>query len=91
MEECRKAMEDQIAMAGKKTIIIGGDMNANVGRGRERAGVHGQWGTGRMNDACRDLMDWCEAHGMAYVNSHVAHPNRGAYNRMSYDEKDKLG
>ena len=60
IEECRKAMEDQLAMGGGKTVIIGGDLNASVGKGRGRQGVYGKEGIGRMNDAGRDLMDWCE-------------------------------
>ena len=32
-----------------------------------------------MNDAGRDLMDWCETNGMQYVNSYVKHQRRGTW------------
>ena len=71
---------------GKKTVIIGGDFNASVGEGKERAGVHGKWGIGRMNEAGRDLMDWCEAQGLTYVNSYMPHANRGTWYHVSRGE-----
>ena len=27
----------------------------------------GDFGVGRMNDAGRDLIEWCEANGLAYM------------------------
>ena len=39
---------------------------------------------GKMNDAGRDLFEWCEAKGLAYANSFVRHAERGMwFNRMS--------
>ena len=32
-----------------------------------------------MNDAGRDLMLWCEANGLAYVNSYIRHAIRGTW------------
>ena len=38
---------------------------------------------GRMNDAGRYLIEWCEANGLAYANSFVRHTERGTwFNRM---------
>ena len=33
MNEYRSALESQIAMSGRERLVIGGDFNANVGRG----------------------------------------------------------
>ena len=70
-------------MCRNKRLLIGGDWNANVGRGSARNGVCGEFGVGRMNDAGRDLIEWCEANGLAYANSFVRHAERGTwFNRM---------
>ena len=43
----------------------------------------GNFGVGRMNDAGRDLIERCEANGLAYVNIFVRHDGRGTwFNRM---------
>ena len=41
MTDYRSALESQIAMSGRERLVIGGDFNANVGRGNARAGVCG--------------------------------------------------
>ena len=70
-------------MCRNERLLIGGDWNANVGRGSARNGVCGEFGVGRMNDAGRDLIEWCEANGLAYANSFVRHAERGTwFNRM---------
>ena len=64
-------------------LLIGGDWNANVGRGSERNGVCGEFGVGRMNNADIDLIEWCGVNGLAYMNSFVRHAERGTwFNRM---------
>ena len=73
MREYRRALEIQVALGDRERLIIGGDFNANVGRRNERQGVCGQFGVGRMNEAGRDLIDWCEEQGLAYVNSFMKH------------------
>ena len=41
------------------------------------------FGVGRMNDAGRDLIEWCEANGQWDANSFVRHAERGTwFNRM---------
>ena len=83
MERCRRDMESQVGLGRRERLIIGGDFNANVGKGNERGGVCGRYGLGRMNEAGRDLIEWCEEHEMAYANSFVRHKRRGTwFNRM---------
>ena len=77
MREYRRALEIQVAVSGRERLVIGGDFNANVGRGNARLGVCGKYGVGRMNEAGRDLIDWCEEHGLVYVNSFMRHVRRG--------------
>ena len=40
-------------------------------------GVCCEFGVSRMNDAGRDLIEWCEANDLAYANSFVRHAERG--------------
>ena len=58
MNDYRIALENQIAMSERERLVIGGDFNANVGRGNARRGICGKYGVGRMNEAGRDLIDW---------------------------------
>ena len=71
LERCRRDLESQLSMCRNERLLIGGDWKANVGRGSARNGVCGEYGVGRMNDAGRDLIEWCEANGLAYANSFV--------------------
>ena len=83
LERCRRDLESQLSMCRNERLLIGGDWNANVGRGSARNGVCGEFGVRRMNDAGRDLIEWCEANGLAYANSFVRHAERGTwFNRM---------
>ena len=84
MTDYRSALESQIAMSGRERLVIGGDFNANVGRGNARVGVCGKYGVGRMNEAGRDLIDWCEEQGLAYVNSFMKHARRGTWYNLRY-------
>ena len=67
LERCRRDLESQLSMCRNERLLIGGDWNANVERGSARNGVCGDFGVGRMNDAGRDLIEWCEANGLAYA------------------------
>ena len=70
-------------MCRNERLLIGGDWNANVGRRSARSRVCGDFGVGRINDAGRYLIEWCEANGLAYANSFVRHAERGTwFNRM---------
>ena len=43
----------------------------------------GDFGVGSMNDARRDLIEYLEVNGLAYVNSFVRHAERGSwFNRV---------
>ena len=77
----RKELEDELARTPKaKTLVIGGDHNAQVGRHSQRAGTSGIFGlTTRTNEAGNDLLDWCETNGLSHVNSFSAHRNRGTW------------
>ena len=84
MNEYRRDIEIQMALEGRDKLVIGGDFNANVGRGNERSGVCGKFGVGRMNEAGADLIDWCEEHELAFVNSFVKHRRRGTWFNLRY-------
>ena len=43
-----------------------GIFNASVGMNAEPPGVCGKLGLGRVNDAGRDLIKWCEQHQLQY-------------------------
>jgi hypothetical protein len=74
-------MEQQLAFSpNKEVLIIGGDFNAQIGRGSNREGVCGKFGlTTSTNEAGEELLDWCEENGLAYANSFSSHRNRGTW------------
>ena len=79
MERCRREIELQLGIGRREKVIIEGDFNASVGRTRGRRGVYGKQGIGAMNEAGRDLMEWCGMNGLAYVNSFMIHERRGTW------------
>ena len=83
-ERYRRELESQVAIGGSERLVIGGDFNANVGMNEQRAGVCGKYGIGRMNEAGRDLIEWCEQHGLVYVNSYMQHARRGTWFHMRF-------
>ena len=73
-------MEDQLEKAeNSRYLIIGGDHNAQIGAGPARDGIRGRHGLARTNDAGEDLLDWAEAHGLAYVNSFTRQRSPGTW------------
>ena len=52
--------------------------------GRAKEGVSGRYGVGRMNEAGRDFIEWCEEQGLAYVNSFVKHRRRSTWFKLRY-------
>ena len=38
-----------------------------------------------MNEAGRDLIDWCEEYGLCYISSFMRHARRGTLLQMRYD------
>ena len=80
MEVYRRELEQQVGLSrGRDILVIGGDFNANIGAGRERRGVCGNYGIGPDSVAGEDLVNWCEGQGLAWVNSFMGHGNRGTW------------
>ena len=46
---------------------------------REPSTYFAENGIGNMNEAGRDLMEWCGEHGLAYANSYICHARRGTW------------
>ena len=84
MRESRRALEIHVAIGGHERLLIGGNFKANIGRGSSRPGVCGKYGVGRMNEAGRDMIDWCKKNGLAFVNSFMRQARRGTGFHMRY-------
>ena len=52
--------------------------------------VCGDFGVGRMNDAGREFIEWCEANGLAYANSFVRNAETGTWYNKMYGRLYKL-
>ena len=80
-DDYRHALECQVARSPENEIlVIGGDHNAQIGRGERRGGTSGGFGLQtQTNRAGEDLLSWCEANGLAYANSFMSHGNRGTW------------
>ena len=59
-------------------LILHGDWNAKVGKGRERE-VVGQYDLGNRNEAGERLIDFCEYNSFYIVNTFYNQPNRRLY------------
>ena len=81
MDSYRSEVERHIMMSPEKEkVIIGGDHNAHIGRGMERAGISGKFGLStETNEAGEDLLNWCEAQGLAHLNTYSNHSKRGTW------------
>ena len=80
VEEYRHQVKNQVSVSGREEgLVIGGDHNAHVGGDAERPQLAGRWGLRNTNEAGRDLLDWCEEHGLAYANSFFRHRLRGTW------------
>ena len=76
----RHDIEDQLARSPRDEIlVIGGDLNAQIGRNQERDLTAGKFGLPRTNQAGIDFLNWCESNQLAYVNSFIRHGNRGTW------------
>jgi len=78
-ERYRRDLESQVAVGGRERLVIGGDFNANVGRGEPVEGVCGKYGVGGRSEAGRDLLEWCGLHDLAWVNGYMRHARRGTW------------
>ena len=65
-------------------LILLGDWNAKVGKGRERE-VVGQYGLGNRNETGERLIDFCEYNSFYIVNTFYNQPNRRLYTWTSPD------
>ena len=83
MKRCRRDMNSQVAMEGRERLVREGDFNASVGKDAENRGVWGKRTLGRSNDAGRDLIEWCEEHGLARVNGHMEPARRGTWRNQA--------
>ena len=64
---------------GDELLVVGGDWNAHVGADGEKKGVSGKFGLRSSNQRGRDMLEWCEANGLTYVNSFHNHRKRGTW------------
>jgi exonuclease III len=79
-EEYRHQVENQVNLSGRdEVLVIGGDHNAHVGGDSARPQVAGKWGLRNTRAAGEDLLNWCEEHSLAHVNSFFRHRTRGTW------------
>ena len=85
IEKFRKDLVNELARTPKESVpILGGDWNAQVGRGSQRPGISGKYGLKTdTNEAGESLLDWCEEHQLQHVNSYFPIRSRGTwFNQM---------
>ena len=85
IEGYRHALEDELARTpAGKTLIIGGDHNAHIGQ-EEPSDTNGRYGLRTATgDAGHDLLDWCLAHELQWVNPFSNHKRRGTWFNKSH-------
>ncbi|XP_063722275.1 uncharacterized protein LOC134848689 [Symsagittifera roscoffensis] len=99
IEKFRKDLENELARTPKESVpILGGDWNAQVGRGSQRQGISGKYGLKtETNEAGESLLDWCEEHQLQHVNSYFPIRSRGTWfnqmhrHRLGTHEKQRNG
>ena len=73
----RHDIEDQVARSQREEIlVIGGDLNAQIGRNQEGDLTAGKFGLLMINEAHINFLNWCKSINLAYVNSFVRDGNR---------------
>ena len=85
IEKFKKDLENELARTPKESVpILGGDWNAQVGRGSQRQGISGKYGLKtESNEAGESLLDWCKEHQLQHVNSYFTIRSRGTwFNQM---------
>ena len=83
IEEYRWELEEQLRLANaKEWLIIGGDHNSTVGK-REHEnyerGTCGVFGLGKTNEAGKELLRWCQLHGLSWCDSFFQIERRGTW------------
>ena len=86
VERYREEIEEELAgRSREEVLIIGGDHNAQIGRGEEMEGVKGKYGLHTpTNEAGHHLLEWCQEQGLSYVNSFFSHRKRGTWYNMAH-------
>ena len=85
IEQYRVQVEEQINRSDNRQIlIIGGDHNAHVGKDDCQPGTTGRFGLRASNDAGRDLINWCQSNGLAWVSSFYHQKQRGTWFNQVY-------
>ena len=86
VERYREEIEEELAGSSREEIlIIGGDHNAQIGRGEEMEGVKGKYSLHiPTNEAGHHLLEWCQDQGLSYVNSFFSHGKRGTWYNMAH-------
>ena len=81
----RQYLDDEIARTpSSKILIIRGDHNAHVGQ-EEASNTNGRYGLlNPTTDAGADLLDWCSAHNLQWVNSFYNMRKRGTWFNCSH-------
>uniref|UniRef100_A0A6U2VU72 Endonuclease/exonuclease/phosphatase domain-containing protein n=1 Tax=Paramoeba aestuarina TaxID=180227 RepID=A0A6U2VU72_9EUKA len=84
-KEFWEEIEEVIEGAGEKMIWVGGDLNAQVGRGEREEGkwVRGKWGMEETSRSGKELVEWCWKIGMGVVTTFVCQSGSG--------RKEKIG
>ena len=85
IDEYRHALEDEIArIPADKTLIIGGDHNAHIGQ-EGSSESNGRYSLRTpTTEAGNDLLDWCLANGLQWVNSFCNMKKRGTWFNNSH-------
>ena len=71
-----EALEIQVALGGRERLVIGGGFNTNTGRENARRGECDYYGVEGVYEGGKELIDWCEEHGLSYVRSFPRHEGR---------------
>ena len=80
IEEEYETLTEHVRWAsGDELLVVGGDWNAHVGADGAKGGVCGQFGLRSSNRRGLEMLEWCEANGLAYVNSFFNHRKRGTW------------
>ena len=77
VEEVREILVEHVGWAEREEIlVVGGDVNAHVGRGSQRAGVCRRFGLRTSNTAKKELLECLSENGLCWVNSFFNHRRR---------------
>lgn len=79
-EPCRRAIQEaSLGVKKGRWHLIGGDWNAQMGRARPGTDNLGRFSLDRGNEAGRNMMNWANAEGLAWIDSFFNMPMRGTW------------